>query len=583
MQSAMVHHYLSSKILAIDPAHHNPEVLDVKHFTSGQLRLKLGSGFGQWRQRCQRDGVIDPNAPLSRMMFRMRSPSLAACATLLPLLLLALTAQAAEYVWSAVKPPAPPREFRAAWVATVNNIDWPSQRGLTTSEQKAELLGILDRAAQLRLNAVILQVRTTADAFYASSFEPWSEYLTGQMGKAPAPVYDPLSFAITEAHRRGLELHAWFNPFRASHPSGRSKVSPKHITQTRPQLVKQYGGYRWLDPGEAAAQDLALSVILDVVRRYDIDAVHLDDYFYPYPEKTIGGKWLDFPDGPSWMRYRRSGGKMARNDWRRDNINRFIARLYKAIKTEKRQVKLGISPFGIWRPGYPAPVRGLDAYEALYADARKWLREGSLDYCAPQLYWPIEPKEQGFGLLLKWWAGQNIKKRHLWPGVSVSEIGPRRMATETMRQIALLRKQAGGQIFWSMNALRSNQGGITTALLRDPYREAALSPASPWLDSQPPSAPALIPGKGTETKVEWKPAPGESVWLWVLQWRVNGKWSREILPATVTTRTLSVPDVISIAAVDRSGNMSVPTVRQLKAVPPTAKPASGRTSAVKKK
>ena len=188
------------------------------------------------------------------------------------------------------------REMRGAWVATVSNIDWPSTNTLSTAEQKSELLAILDRAAELHLNTLIFQVRPGCDALYASDLEPWSEYLTGTMGKAPEPFYDPLAFAIEEAHKRGLELHAWFNPYRARHRSAKSPLSPDHIGVTRPSLVKKYGDELWLDPGEREVQEHSLKVVMDVLERYDVDGIHFDDYFYPYKEKSYSGKDLDFPD-----------------------------------------------------------------------------------------------------------------------------------------------------------------------------------------------------------------------------------------------------------------------------------------------
>src|SRR5688500_4792441 len=258
--------------------------------------------------------------------------------------------------------PAVAREFRGAWVASVANIDWPSRPGLTSEQQQAELLALLDRAAQLRLNAVILQVRPAADALYPSRLEPWSEYLTGEMGKAPVPFYDPLAFAVAEAHRRGLELHAWFNPFRARHASARSPVSRDHVSNTRRGLVKEYGRSLWLDPGEPEARRYSLSVIMDVVRRYDIDGVHIDDYFYPYRERDGSGRLISFPDDASWRRYRRSGGRLTRDDWRRRNVDLFVESVYTAMKREKPLVRFGVSPFGIWRPGSPPQVTGLDPY-----------------------------------------------------------------------------------------------------------------------------------------------------------------------------------------------------------------------------
>ncbi|MBA3467147.1 MAG: family 10 glycosylhydrolase, partial [Gemmatimonadaceae bacterium] len=239
-------------------------------------------------------------------------------------------------------PPALARELRGVWVASVSNIDWPSKPGLSTADQQRELLTILDRCAELKLNAVILQVRPGADALYASELEPWSEYLTGAMGKAPDPYYDPLEFAVTEAHKRGLELHAWFNPYRARHPSARSPISSGHLSVTRPDLVKKYGTHLWMDPGEPDVREHTRRVILDVVKRYDIDAVHLDDYFYPYKERDSAGNTIDFPDGRSWGRYVASGGALVRDDWRRNNVDQLVQELYRGIRATKPHVKFGI-------------------------------------------------------------------------------------------------------------------------------------------------------------------------------------------------------------------------------------------------
>jgi len=301
------------------------------------------------------------------------------------------------YRSTSVTPPPPAREFRGAWIATVANIDWPSKPGLGVAEQKAELIALLDRAAQLKLNAIIFQVRPACDAMYVSPLEPWSEYLTGAMGRAPQPFYDPLAFAIGEAHRRGLELHAWFNPFRALHPRARSPVAPNHISRTHPGWVRKYGDQLWLDPGEPAARDYVLSVVMDVVRRYDVDGVQFDDYFYPDPEKDTAGRELVFPDDATWRKFGLPGGFLSRDDWRRANVNQFIQRVYQSIKAVKPRVKFGVSPKGIWRPGYPQQIRGMDAYAKIYADSRKWLANGWLDYFSPELYWPIEPKEQSSG------------------------------------------------------------------------------------------------------------------------------------------------------------------------------------------
>jgi uncharacterized lipoprotein YddW (UPF0748 family) len=356
-----------------------------------------------------------------------------AVATLLLLFLFVLVlpaaAAASEQQAGSTAAPLPPlpmprREFRGVWVATVSNIDWPSRRDLSVEQQKAELLDLLDRAQRLHLNAIILQVRPACDALYASDLEPWSEYLTGQMGKAPEPFYDPLAFAVAEAHRRGLELHAWFNPYRARHAAAAGTIAPGHISRTQPDLVKTYGKSLWLDPGEPSVQEHTIRVIMDVVRRYDIDGVHLDDYFYPYKERDAQNQVLPFPDEPSWERYLQTGGKLGRSDWRRENVNTLVRRLYRQIKASKPWVKFGISPFGIWRPGFPSQIQGFDAYEELFADARKWLAEGWVDYFTPQLYWRIEQTAQSYPVLLNWWVQQNLQGRHLWPGNFASRAPP---------------------------------------------------------------------------------------------------------------------------------------------------------------
>ncbi|MEO6526692.1 MAG: family 10 glycosylhydrolase, partial [Gemmatimonadaceae bacterium] len=265
-------------------------------------------------------------------------------------------------------PPLVPRELRAVWVATVDNMDWPSRSGLSTAQQQAELIAILDKLVQLNMNAIVLQVRPAADALYASQDEPWSDVLSGEMGRAPEPFYDPLAFAVTEAHKRGLELHAWINPYRAKNSSTRS-VSSNHVSRTQPELVRTYGPFLWLDPGDPKVRDLTTRVALDIVRRYDIDALHMDDYFYPYRESR-NGRELDFPDDATWRRYQQGGGTLARNDWRRENVNLLVRQLNDAVHAVKPWVRFGISPFGIWRPGFPESVRGLDQYSEIYADAR---------------------------------------------------------------------------------------------------------------------------------------------------------------------------------------------------------------------
>ena len=380
------------------------------------------------------------------------------------------------------KPPDPPREFRGVWVASVSNIDWPSKKGLSSERQQGELKAIFDKAAELKLNVVIFQIRPMCDALYASKIEPWSEYLTGTMGKPPSPAYDPLEMAVREAHARGIELHAWFNPYRARHSSATSAISDDHIIKRRPDLAKKYGTHYWLNPTSMEVQDYSLRVIFDVVRRYDIDGVHIDDYFYPYPEKGADGKVIPFPDDDTWTASQKTGGKLSRDDWRRDAVNRFIERMYHEVKAAKPSVKVGIGPFGIWRPGNPPGIAGFDPYSQLYADSRLWWQQGWCDYLAPQLYWPRAQEKQSFSRLLTWWGDQNTKERHLWPGMFTSRVTGKEKgwpADEIVEQVKLIRAEAAargstigepsGHIHFSMRALMDNTGGIADAL-KELYR-----------------------------------------------------------------------------------------------------------------
>ena len=362
---------------------------------------------------------------------------------------------------------APAKEFRGVWVATVYNLDWPSKPGLSAERQKAELRALLDRAAELKLNAVLLQVRPAADALYRSEKEPWSAVLSGRQGASPG--YDPLEFAVREAHARKLELHAWFNPFRAA-TSAKGPFASKHITQQHPEWVRPYGSLLWIDPGVPAARQYVIDVILDVARRYAIDGVHIDDYFYPYPARGAV-----FPDEPSWSRHGAASG-MSRGDWRRANINQFVEALYRGVKGEKSSLQFGISPFGIYRPGIPATIEAqLDAYEQLFADAKLWLERGWCDYLAPQLYWSIDPAKQSFPVLFDWWRAQSRAGRPVWPGIATDRIGAARPAREIANQIELTRRAAKppGHIHWSMKSLMRNQGGVADLLKREVYREPA--------------------------------------------------------------------------------------------------------------
>lgn len=476
-------------------------------------------------------------------------------------------------------PPTVSREFRGVWVATVSNIDWPSKPGLPPSLAKAELVAILDRAAQLGLNAVIFQVRPAADAMYASKIEPWSEYLTGQQGLPPAPLWDPLAFAVKEAHTRGLELHAWFNPYRAKHPSAKHPLASTHIARERPELVKKYGKQQlWMDPGEPAVRSRTLNVVLDVVRRYDIDGVHLDDYFYPYPERRANGS-TDFPDDRSWNRYRKKGGTLERADWRRANVNLLIDTLHKAIAKAKPWVKFGVSPFGIWQPGNPETVVGFNAYEKLYADSRKWLQEGWVDYFTPQLYWPMEKAGQRYPELLRWWMEQDSLRRHMWPGNYTGKVGDGGPTAwhrdEILAQVRTTREQqgAGGNVHFSMKVLLEDRDSVGTALGRILYSEQALVPASPWMSAPTLGAPAVSVLQAKEDEVVvLTPNAKDVVRWWLVQLKVGGRWESHVFDGTMRRTPLGAllrnplfaPDILAVTAIDRVGNALAPVVLRLR-------------------
>jgi len=456
--------------------------------------------------------------------------------------------------------PKLPYEFRGVWVATVDNIDWPSTKTLTTQQQQDELTAILDRAQQMHLNAVILQVRPSADALYPSKFEPWSEYLTGATGKCPTPLWDPLEFAVGEAHKRGLELHAWFNPYRALHFVATSKPSPDHIVNTHPESAPQYGRYRWMDPSDPFVQKRSKDVILDVVKRYDVDGVHIDDYFYPYPEKGVDGKPAEFPDGKNYAAYRAAGGELTRSAWRRMHVDNFVHEVYDGIKATKKWVKFGISPFGIWRPGVPEGIKaGIDQYDTLYADCKKWLNEGWCDYFTPQLYWKISKKEQSYPVLMDWWLSENTKHRHMWIGNYSGQVLESNWDTqEFVDQVALTRQHgAGGNVFFSMKAFIKNTKGINDALTTNCYPELALVPPTPWLGSTPPAKPRIehVSGTNGELRVDLRP-PVSNTRFWVIfqagkVLKVVGAQERELLISVVPT-----DGPVSVAAVSPTGIMS---------------------------
>jgi len=486
---------------------------------------------------------------LSALAFVLLLPWLTACAS-------------GPYSLSEEQAPEPAREFRAAWIATVHNIDWPSEPGLPLAQQQEELLALLDRAQSVGLNAVVFQIRPTCDALYASEIEPWSRYLTGHIGKDPG--YDPLAFAIREAHARGLELHAWFNPYRARPGKNDPRVAKGHVTDPSSPLnhaLRPYGELLLLDPGLPEVRAYSTRVILDVVERYDIDGVHMDDYFYPYPDKRPDGSVVPFPDDASYAAF---GEGLSRSDWRRRNVDTFVRELQAAVHAKKPWLKVGIAPFGIWRPKHPPSVEGMDAFEAISADTRRWLMEGWVDYLSPQLYWGTYFPEQPFGDLAEWWEAQNPKGRHMWPGVSSrwikSKRDPERDAGEIKKQIELVRETVPnvrpGHIYWNLSALMEDRDGIVAALQEGPYREGALVPESPWLEGATPGALEdvdLAPvGEGLE--VSWSAGP-EVRWV-ALQIRdtPDAPWRLLVFRSDASPAKLpSRPAALALRAIGHTG------------------------------
>ncbi len=463
----------------------------------------------------------------------------------LALLLLTVLPAAA---WQTVneRVPEPAREFRAAWVATVFNLDWPSRAGLSAAQQKAELLAIIEQVHKLRLNAIILQVRPNADALYQSSLEPWSGWLT-----APGahPGYDPLAYAIGEAHRRGIEVHAWFNPFRAT--VSNKPVGRGHVSQTKASLILRAGGTTMLNPASSSAQAHVQRVILDVVKRYDIDGVHLDDYFYPYPPHH------NVADGKTPAQ-------------RRAAIDSFVSTLYANVKAAKPYVRVGISPFGIWQPGYPAGVTGgVNAYEHLACDARKWLAKGWVDYLSPQLYWRCEGP-QSFPALMQWWSAVN-PARPVWPGIASVRINssedPGRPASEIGRQIDYSRKlarQSAGQLYWSWKSLGTNRGGVQKELAAR-YTGLALTPPMPWCRSTPPNRPALQANDSAAgCTLRWN--NDGTARKYALQIANKGRWfTMAVLPGYCTSYTLPANvakncDRIALRPISGTGMSGTPAV-----------------------
>lgn len=396
------------------------------------------------------------------------------CTTLLLLMLLALLATAQKK-----------HEMRAAWIATVANIDWPSKEAVgDPKRQRAEMIQMLDSFAALNMNAIVFQIRPTADSFYPSAFEPWSHWLTGVQGTRPDPFYDPLQFVIEEAHARCIEVHVWLNPYRVTHSADLSVLHKEHHFYKEQKLFVKYGGKWYYDPGLEETRMYLNKVVADLVSRYDVDAIHFDDYFYPY---KVRGE--EFPDERSFKGYPRGYAPHQKEDWRRNNVNLIIRELQQTIKEIKPWVEFGISPFGVWRNKSSDPEMGSDTqagvqnYDDLYADILKWLREGTIDYVAPQLYWEIGKKVADYEVLAKWWSSYSYGK-NLYIGLYASQLGNSKVApawgrpNELIRQMEVNKRhpEIDGVIYFSAKGIMQNKQGLNDSLRSGLYRYPALTP-----------------------------------------------------------------------------------------------------------
>lgn len=406
----------------------------------------------------------------------------------------------------------PKREMRAVWIATVENIDWPSSPNLSSEEQKAEMIALLDQVKDYNMNTVVFQIRPASDALYQSDIEPWSQWLTGKQGVAPDPWYDPLEFTIGECRKRGLDIHLWINTYRVINNISKAEPAPNHISKKHPEWLVTYGNKKYLDPGIPAVRDYVTRIVGDIVKRYDIDAIHFDDYFYPY---KIAGQ--DFPDENSFKTYGEEIFGKRKDDWRRDNVNQVIKQFHDTIKSIKPYVEFGIAPFGVWRnkkddPNGSDTRAGSPCYDDLYADVLKWQNEKWIDYISPQLYWFIGKEVADYAILAKWWA-ENRYGCQLYIGQALYTIDPQskdnawRTSDEIIKQLDLNETfpEIKGNFFYSAKFLGKNPLGLKEKLLKKHYAFTSLTPENPLIEPVIPAEPAnaVLQKEGDNVVLSW--------------------------------------------------------------------------------
>jgi uncharacterized lipoprotein YddW (UPF0748 family) len=468
------------------------------------------------------------------------------------------------------------RQMRGLWITSLDNIDWPQRPGLDADTLRADFVALLDGARAIGFNAVFVQVRPAADALWPSPFEPWSQWLTGTQGQDPG--WDPLAFMIRAAHERGLAFHAWFNPFRVALQPDPSHLVPTHPARRHPDWVVAYRGELYYNPGIPAARAFVQQAIMDAVVRYDLDGVHFDDYFYPYPSED------EFPDDEAFAAYGRAFDD--RCAWRRDNVDRMVREMRDLVRAARPEAVYGISPFGVWRNDTTDPAgsatTALQSYDSLHSDTRGWVRKGWVDYIAPQLYWHIGFDVADYAVLAPWWARQTAgTDTQLWIGQSASRPGaPGRPApwqdpAELSRHLALdaTLPAVGGDLFFSARTVGIDRIGAIRRLAADHWQRPALAPLLPRLaHAAPPGPPLLTVGPDrTSLRITPTPHPGGPRPFQYAVYRYDGHPGptpprdlphlTALLPALTTDR-YRPPDAsaagawYAATAIDRSGRES---------------------------
>lgn len=439
------------------------------------------------------------------------------------------------------------RELRGAWVASVFNINFPTSQMDSAAQQQEQIVNMLDRLEDSGFNSIFFQVRPEGDALYKSALEPYSNSLTGTQGKYPG--YDPLEVLVDEAHKRNIEVHAWLNPYRAK-AAAKEQVFP-HMAVTNPEHVHQYGAVKWMDPGAEVVQDRLIGVCTDITERYDVDGIHFDDYFYPYPNGDE-----PFPDDTTWAKYQSEGGTLSRADWRRSNVNKAVKSVDEAVEARKDYVRFGISPFGLPAPDRPEGTWGFDQYEHLYADTQKWMDEGWVDYLAPQLYWPTTKRGQEYEKLVDWWNDHSSDGRAIFAGNNLQAIGSKPSWTldEYKKQVELSREHSGeggtGNIWWHIDPVLTNKDGAADMFKNDLYAEPALTPVMPEARDKNVQAPEMnVDGREIRPKHTDK-APLKA---WTVYRQEGDEWKLDhILPAA--TESFTLPEgTWAVAAASKHG------------------------------